>query len=575
MEKGTREKKMRGHKRGRPRGEAPVGQPKEYGRSRNRNRNRRSRAEKKRLQIDSLPDELLASILSHIDCLGLATACSLVCRRWHAVIQDASALGRRLCPHAAVDFKERFEREHGFAFDLVGPDMVQTNFLELFDARRLPRLQRRDRAIQHLTITPVGQLAIAAATAGHLVCVQGIAPLCHVYAFIGYAAALGGHVSVLRFALAQRYPTDEWTCALAAQGGSLACLRLLHEADCPWDEQTVALAIARGHDDCLDYALREECPKDCTMMRTCLGDHKCDVDATDTDFGNWMAGRKARGAQRAQRAHLCRGWEDMGDRDHRHLACLLRAQEAGVVLRTRCFKRRLIKAGHLLCMRHFLPPGVVDFSRDGGRSECARAAASGHLDVLRFLREVVGCTWDQGVCLKAARYNRLDILEYAHRNGCPITVRVSERAAKWDHIDCLAYAHEHGFPWAATVCAKAAHAGNLGCLEWLREHGCPWDEATTIACVRAGRADALLIVRERGCPWSKDTLTAALTCNCKAAFDCAYRAGCPHSDAIVRRAQRRGWLPKCATTRLPSCPRRPLVAAQGGRFAVLADMGDA
>ncbi len=51
--------------------------------------------------------------------------------------------------------------------------------------------------------------------------------------------------------------------------------------------------------------------------------------------------------------------------------------------------------------------------------------------------------------------NPLNILQWAHRNGCA-----------WDEL----------------TCARAAQSGNLEVLRWTHENGCHWDELT---CLRA------------------------------------------------------------------------------------------
>ncbi len=43
------------------------------------------------------------------------------------------------------------------------------------------------------------------------------------------------------------------------------------------------------------------------------------------------------------------------------------------------------------------------------------------------------------------------------------------------HMDVLKYAHENGCSWNERTCTWAAMGGHLAVLKYAREHGCPWD----------------------------------------------------------------------------------------------------
>jgi hypothetical protein len=45
-------------------------------------------------------------------------------------------------------------------------------------------------------------------------------------------------------------------------------------------------------------------------------------------------------------------------------------------------------------------------------------------------------------------------------------------------LDVLKYAHENGCPWNEETCSSAASNGHLDVLKYAHEHGCPWDEET-------------------------------------------------------------------------------------------------
>jgi len=61
-----------------------------------------------------------------------------------------------------------------------------------------------------------------------------------------YAAAFGGHLDVLNWALEHGWPWDQTTCATAAEGGQQEVLKWARQHDCPWDQRTCEAAIQAG-----------------------------------------------------------------------------------------------------------------------------------------------------------------------------------------------------------------------------------------------------------------------------------------------------------------------------------------
>ena len=95
----------------------------------------------------------------------------------------------------------------------------------------------------------------------------------------------------------------------------------------------------------------------------------------------------------------------------------------------------------------------------------------GRFDAIQYMR-VHG--WCRAVIGHAARYGRIDCLEYLHENGCPWDEEATESAADGGHLDCLKYLHEKGCPWNEGATKFAAANGHLDCLKYLHEKGCPW-----------------------------------------------------------------------------------------------------
>ena len=47
------------------------------------------------------------------------------------------------------------------------------------------------------------------------------------------------------------------------------------------------------------------------------------------------------------------------------------------------------------------------------------AAMRGKIEMLAHLRRAKGCKWDELTCAAAAEGGHLEVLKYAHENGCP------------------------------------------------------------------------------------------------------------------------------------------------------------
>ncbi len=48
-------------------------------------------------------------------------------------------------------------------------------------------------------------------------------------------------------------------------------------------------------------------------------------------------------------------------------------------------------------------------------------------------------------------------------------------AAQGGQLEVLKWAHENGCYWNSQICAYAAHGGHLELLKWARANGCEWE----------------------------------------------------------------------------------------------------
>ncbi len=67
-------------------------------------------------------------------------------------------------------------------------------------------------------------------------------------------------------------------------------------------------------------------------------------------------------------------------------------------------------------------------------------------------------------------------------------------------MDIIMFAHENGCPWDKQSCHVAALNGNLEALKYAHECGCPWSEYTYSMATLKGHLDVLKYLRENGCP---------------------------------------------------------------------------
>ncbi|CAB9503157.1 ankyrin repeat protein [Seminavis robusta] len=169
------------------------------------------------------------------------------------------------------------------------------------------------------------------------------------------------------------------------------------------------------------------------------------------------------------------------------------------------------------------------------RAEYCRAAQNGHLDVLKYAHDN-GCPWHEYTCFYAAMGGHYDILEYAHTHGCRWDSLTSHHAAAGGHIDCLKYAHENNCPWDANTCSLAAERGQLKALKFAHENGCPWDASTCSKAAKGGHLRILKYARENGCSWDEWTCIYAARSKHLQVLRWAQENGCPCPPDLLEMA---------------------------------------
>lgn len=174
-------------------------------------------------------------------------------------------------------------------------------------------------------------------------------------------------------------------------------------------------------------------------------------------------------------------------------------------------------------------------------------------------------------CEHAARNGNLDMLVYAHLNGCKLNdTATAAVTGKPRGIACLKYAHENGGKWDARTCAAAARAGALDCLRYAHENGCPWDRDTTKAAAMGGHLDCLKYAHENGCAFHQTiSYSAAKNIEC---LRYVHQQGAPwNSSMIMKHAASGGFLEcvKYVCEHGGTVDDVDLLAVRGGHLAIM------
>ena len=109
---------------------------------------------------------------------------------------------------------------------------------------------------------------------------------------------------------------------------------------------------------------------------------------------------------------------------------------------------------------------------------CANAAANGHLECLKYLREEAKAPWGSGTANWAASNGHLHILEYlVERKFDQYSAYACENAAGNGHLDCLKYLHETAkAPWSSGAVREAHENDHPECVQYLLDNNCPLPE---------------------------------------------------------------------------------------------------
>ena len=129
---------------------------------------------------------------------------------------------------------------------------------------------------------------------------------------------------------------------------------------------------------------------------------------------------------------------------------------------------------------------------------CSQVVRTNKLELLKWVREVKKCEWDECTIDLAALIGNLEMLKYCFANGCPYDETMAcPVAAGEGHVDCLRFLFAKVKPSRETEKETARIAAEYGQLDILKyfveERKVPDDEkaACVLQSVRKGHLDCL------------------------------------------------------------------------------------
>ena len=167
------------------------------------------------------------------------------------------------------------------------------------------------------------------------------------------------------------------------------------------------------------------------------------------------------------------------------------------------------KNGHLHILKYLVEK---DYDIPRPRA-CDEAAENGHLECLKYLREVAKAPWDKKTVLGAAENAHLHILKYLaeRKYSCWLSWghdRACTLAARAGHLECLKFLREvMKMPWGKQAGVSAVIGGHHNILEYLYKSKYP--HFTAEMCTQAAKQDdvpALKYLRDVcKAPWDEET----------------------------------------------------------------------
>lgn len=103
------------------------------------------------------------------------------------------------------------------------------------------------------------------------------------------------------------------------------------------------------------------------------------------------------------------------------------------------------------------------------------------------------------LCEYSAKYNYLNILQWAIQKGYPITKKVYYYAAKNGNLEMLKWLRSKQYPWNFEVCRGAVRHHNFDIIKWARSEQYPWNHDACKSAEKSGNLEMLKWIIKEGC----------------------------------------------------------------------------
>ncbi|AGO82829.1 Ankyrin repeat domain containing protein [Pandoravirus dulcis] len=264
---------------------------------------------------------------------------------------------------------------------------------------------------------------------------------------------------------------------LLGEHGERSAIEWARSSGCPWDASACAGAAKAGHLDLLRWLRRNGCPWDALTYGWALA-------KGHTEMISWLrdAGCPKQDGD-MWKAAISGGHTEVVDYLGAHTSvphgsCCWAAASGHIDILQWVKSRGAQCAFPQCCSGAAGQKGhthVLDWLRDRGevcRSTAMVAAAwQGRLDVIQW--GVARGMAPSGLVGHAARAGHQHIIEWLRSRGEEWSAGITDDAAAFSHFDLLKWLYAQGCQLSTTTFYEAAGAGRLPILEWLRDRRCP------------------------------------------------------------------------------------------------------
>ena len=159
----------------------------------------------------------------------------------------------------------------------------------------------------------------------------------------------------------------------------------------------------------------------------------------------------------------------------------------------------IIEHGNLRYLKWTIKEGYHKLT---DKAICFYAAKYGRLEILEWAREL-NCPWDWRICWIAALHEHFKLLVWAYENGCPWDSRTTRAATAHNNLEMLEFLKRNGCPWDEYAAEEAAKKGNIEVLKWLKNNinVTFWNYSTCCVAAYNGKLETLKWLKENGCPF--------------------------------------------------------------------------